>query len=209
MTATSTPLRYGAVPNPCNGQPPIICDKDERLLLMAGSYGKADVRPGQQVAPIDLYTGVMFETLKKGLPDLDQTRIIILSPKHGLVGKKWPKIAPYYNRPLTRSKAERLIENGLDGLFDDWGRLRDGRCCGPSPRQLLKPYSGCVWRDIFIAGGGEYRQVFYALVTELIESSFVSPNASINEVKGGIDERRQQFGEYLRRLASEQHAGKI
>jgi hypothetical protein len=91
--------------------------------------------------------------------------------------------------PLTRRKAERLIENGLDGLFDDWGRLRDGRCCGPSPRQLLEPYSGRVWRDIFIAGG--YRQVFYALVTELIESGLVSPNASINEVKGGVDERRQ------------------
>ena len=104
MTSTSTPLRYGAVPNPCNGQPPIICDKDERLLLMAGSYGKADVRPGQQVAPIDLYTGVMFETLKKGLPDLDQTRIIILSPKHGLVGKEWLKIAPYYNRPSPAEK---------------------------------------------------------------------------------------------------------
>ena len=33
------------------------------------------------------------------------------------------------------------------------------------------PILGCVWRDIFIAGGGEYRQVFYALVTELIESA--------------------------------------
>jgi hypothetical protein len=81
-----------------------ICDKEERLLLMACSYGKADVRPGQPVGPIDLYTGVMFETLKKGLPDLDQTRIIILSPKHGLVGKEWLKIAPYYNRPSPAEK---------------------------------------------------------------------------------------------------------
>ena len=200
MATLPKPLRYGAVPNPCNRRLPTTCSKEERLLLMAGSDGKADMRPGQQVAPIDLYTGVMFETLKKGLPDLDQTRIIILSPKHGLLGKEWPKIARYYNRPLTRKKAERLIENGLDRPFDDWGRLRDGRCCGPSPRQLLKPYSGRVWRDIFIAGGGEYRQVFYAFVTQLIESGLVSPDASINEVKGGIDEQRQQFGEYLRRL---------
>ena len=102
--------------------------------------------------------------------------------------------------PPHPQKSERLIENGLDRPFDDWGRLRDGRCCGPSPRQLLKPYSGRVWRDIFIAGGGEYRQVFYAFVTQLIESGLVSPDASINEVKGGIDEQRQQFGEYLRRL---------
>ena len=203
MTGLPTPLKYGAVPNPCNGQPPIICDREERLLLMACSYGKADVRPGQQVAPIDLYTGLMFETLKKRLPDLDQTRIIILSSKHGFVGKEWPKITPYYNRPLTRRKAERLIANGLDGPFDDWGRLRDGRCCGPSPLQLLKPYSGRVWRDIFIAGGGEYRRVFYVFVTRLIESGLVSPDASINEAKGGIDEQRQQFGEYLSRLASE------
>ncbi len=47
MTELPTPLRYGAVPNPCNAQPPIICDREERLLLMAGSYGKADVKPGQ------------------------------------------------------------------------------------------------------------------------------------------------------------------
>ena len=105
MATLPKPLRYGAVPNPCNRRLPTTCSKEERLLLMAGSDGKADMRPGQQVAPIDLYTGVMFETLKKGLPDLDQTRIIILSPKHGLLGKEWPKIAPYYNRPLTRKKA--------------------------------------------------------------------------------------------------------
>ena len=139
MATLPKPLRYGAVPNPCNRRLPTTCSKEERLLLMAGSDGKADMRPGQQVAPIDLYTGVMFETLKKGLPDLDQTRIIILSPKHGLVGKEWPKIAPYYNRPLTRKKAERLIESGLDRPFDDWGRLRDGRCCAPHRDSCSNP----------------------------------------------------------------------
>src|SRR5262245_35375055 len=81
MTAFPTPLKYGAVPNPCNGQPPVVCSNEERLLLMASSYGKAD-RPEQRVAPIDLYTGVMFKSLRTWLPKLERTRIIILSAKH-------------------------------------------------------------------------------------------------------------------------------
>src|SRR5262245_47339489 len=128
MTASPTPLRYGAVPNPCNGQRPVVCSKEERLLLMASSYGKADVRPGQRVAPIDLYTGAMFKSLQTWLPKLERTRIIILSAKHGLVGKEWPKIAPYGSRPLTPRKAQRLIENGINCRLDDWGRLRTDKC---------------------------------------------------------------------------------
>jgi hypothetical protein len=199
--ALPTPLKYGAVPNPCNHRPPVNCSKEERLILMASSDGKADLGPEQRVAPINLYTGVMFVTLKERLVDLDQIRIIILSAKHGLVGKEWPKIAPYYARPLTQKKAERLIENGLDKPFDDWGRLRPGRCGGPSPRQLLKPYSGSRWHDIFITAGGEYRQVFHAFVTQLIEIGAVTPKASINETEGGADERRRQFGQYLQVIA--------
>jgi hypothetical protein len=200
MATFPNPLKYGAVPNPCNCHQPIICNREERLLLMAGSEGKADIRPKQRVAPIDLYTGVMFETLKKCLPDLDLTRILILSAKHGLIGKEWPKIAPYHSRSLTQRRAKHLIENGIDGSFDDWGRLQSGRCSGPSPRQLLRPYSGRSWRDIFIVGGAEYRQVFHAFVIQLIDSGYVSPNASINEAEGSIGYQQQQFEDYLKRL---------
>ena len=88
MTSSPTPLKFGAVPNPCNGQRPFVCSKEERLLLMSSSYGKADLRPGQRVAPIDFYTGAMFKILRTWLPKLERTRIIILSAKYGLVGKE-------------------------------------------------------------------------------------------------------------------------
>src|SRR5262249_22087402 len=161
--------------------PPIVCSKEERLLLIASSCGKADVRPGQRLAPIDLYTGAIFKNLRTWLPKLGRTRILILSAKHGLVGKEWPKIAPYNARPLTPTKAKNLIENGINGPFDGWGKLTQDRCHGPSPRQLLRPYLGRQWHDIFIAGGGEYRQVFHAFISQLIEIGVVSPGASINE----------------------------
>jgi hypothetical protein len=205
MAGIPKPLDYGPVPNPCNYRQPTDCIKEERLLLMAGSQAKVDIRPDQRVAPIDLYTGVMFESLKKWLPDLDVARILILSAKHGLIGKEWPKIAPYSCRHLTQRKAKRLIANGIDGCFDDWGRLRAGRYAGPSPRQMLKPYSGCRWRDIFIVGSAEYRQVFHAFVVQLNDVGYVYPNASINEAQGSISQQRRQFEDYLKRLASFSH----
>jgi hypothetical protein len=198
-------LKYRAVANPCNYRQPTDCIKEERLLLMAGSQAKVDIRPDQRVAPIDLYTGVMFESLRKWLPDLDVARILILSAKHGLIGKEWPKIAPYHCRHLTQRKAKHLIENGIDGCFDDWGRLRAGRCAGPSPRHMLKPYSGRRWHDVFIVGGAEYRQVFHAFVIQLIDIGGVSPDASINEAVGSIGEQQRQFEDYLKRLASFSH----
>jgi hypothetical protein len=197
MTASPTPLKYGAVPNPCNGKRPVVCSKEEHLLLMSSSYGKADLRPGKRVAPMDFYTGAMFKILRTWLPKLERTRIIILSAKYGLVGREWPKIAPYGARPLTPRKAKRLIENGINSSFDGWGKLPQGRSRGLSPRQLVKPYSGRQWQDIFIAAGGEYRQVFHAFVTQLIEIGVVSPSASINEVKGDPGEQLRQFEEYL------------
>ena len=195
-----TPLKYGAVPNPCNYRQPTECIKEERLLLMAGSQTKIDIRPDQLVAPINLYTGLMFESLRKLHPDLNFARILILSAKHGLIGKEWPKIAPYHCRHLTQRKAKHLIESGIDECFDDWGRLPDGRSAGPSPRQMLKPYSGCKWRDVFIVASKECRQVFHAFVTQLFEIGCVGPNASINEVEGDIAQQRRQFEDYLRGL---------
>ena len=197
VAAFPKPIDYGAVPNPCNYRQSTDCIKEERLVLMAASQAKSDIRPDQHVAPIDLYTGVMFKSLRKWLPDLDFARILILSAKHGLIGKEWPKIAPYHCRHLTQRKAKCLIESGIDACFDDWGRLPAGRFAGPSPRQMLKPYSGCRWRDIFIVGGDEYRQVFHALVVQLIDLGYVDPNVSINEAAGSIGQQQQQFEDYL------------
>jgi hypothetical protein len=54
-------------------------------------------------------------------------------------------------------------------------------------------YSSPIWAVCGVTSSLQAATVrcFYALVTELIESGLVSPNASINEVKGGVDERRQ------------------
>src|SRR5262245_33198806 len=83
-----------------------------------------------------------------------------------------------------------------------WGRLPDGRSAGPSSRQLLKPYSGCRWRDIFIGASNESRQVFHAFVTQLIEIGCVSPDASINDAEGSNGRQRRNFEDYLEQLSS-------
>jgi hypothetical protein len=70
---------------------------------------------------------------------------------------------------------------------------------------MLKPYSGRRWRDIVIVGGAEYRQVFHAFVVQLIDIGSVYPNASINEAEGSINQQRQQFEGYLKRLTSFSH----
>jgi hypothetical protein len=98
------------------------------------------------------------------------------------------------------------IANGIDGSFGDWGGLRAGRCSGPLSRQLLRPYSGRSWRDIFSVGGAEYRQVLHAVIIQFIAGGYVNPTVSIKEAEGSIGNQQQQFEEYLERLSSCQTA---
>lgn len=161
----------------------------ERLLLLACSGLKHDTL--EPIAPIELYQGVMYDVLRKWMPELDRCEIRILSAKHGLVTDQWPKI-PTYNERMSKQKAQAMIEAGL---FEH----HDG---GVAPYFYLRPARGHVYREIFLAAGAEYRGVFKAWILEMQARGMVAADAVIVEVHGGIGEQRSQLGAWLRSIAA-------
>ena len=203
-TPNVTPISYDAIPNPVNNKPvPTDVAPDERLILMACGSEKTPTPNGETLSPIKLYTGAMYQVLKKWMPGLDKAKIRILSAKHGIMTDEFPKITGYDER-MTPKKAQHLVEAGIYGQWDDFGRAKKQFQKGSTPYLTLK--EGKPYKDVFIAGGAEYRKVFHAYVTQMIEAGVIAPDASINEVTGGIGEQRGQLGEYLRKIAAEQPA---
>lgn len=160
----------------------------ERLLLLACSGLKRDT--AEAIAPIELYTGVMYDVLRKWMPALDGAEIRILSAKHGLVTDQWPKIATYDER-MSKQKAQAHIDAGLMGSVDG----------GVAPFFYLRPARGHVYREIFLAAGAEYRGVFQAWILEMQARGMVAADAVIVEVHGGIGEQRSQLGAWLRSIS--------
>lgn len=202
-----TPIDYDAIPNPVNDKTVNTeATPDERLILMACGAEKAKLAKGEKVKPIDLYTGAMYQVLKKWMPKLDKGKVVILSAKHGIVPgtgdmAEFNKIESYDER-MTPKKAKHLVEAGIYGNWDDFGRIKKA-ATGLNAHAYLRPdgRNAVPYKDVFIAGGGEYRKVFHAYITQMIEEGLISPDASINEVTGGIGEQRGQLGEYLRKIA--------
>lgn len=66
-------------------------------------------------------------------------------------------------------KADVLIASGLHGRQDWFGELREGSALSPyvamkprpDPRSLAP---SCPWGGVVVAGGGEYRRMFLAMV---------------------------------------------
>lgn len=171
----------------------------ERLLLLACSGDKRQtVEP---ISPIELYTGAMYTVLRKYMPSLDSAEIRILSAKHGLLTSEWPKIATYDER-MSAKKAQHLIEGGIFAFFDRFGTIKRGRALGASPACYLRPQPSYVYREVFIAAGAEYRQVFHAWIKQMIAAGMIAEDAQILEVKGGIGEQRSQLGAYLRSISA-------
>ncbi len=142
------------------------------LLMMACSAAKAD----HACAAVDLYQGVMYQTLRAHLPENDEALVImVVSAEHGLLFGH-DEVAPY-DRELTPARAEELIAAGFpdDIAFD-----------------------GDTFDRVFLAGGAEYRRLMLAYVQAMREFGQVEPQAAIEEVSGGIGEQRHQLGAFLR-----------
>lgn len=144
------------------------------LLLMACSAAKAD-KPS---AAIDLYQGVMYETLRAHMPPpAFEPVVMIVSAEHGLLFSH-EEIAPY-DRELTEERADELIAAGFpDGVTFD----------------------GQVFNRVFLAGGAEYRRVMRAYVDAMHGFGQIEHGARIEEVSGGIGDHRHQLGNFLRLL---------
>lgn len=180
-----------------NYSTPLPC---ERLLLLACSGDKRATAEGEQLSPIDLYTGAMYTVLRKWMPALDRCEIRILSAKHGLVTDQWPKLSTYDER-MSRQKAEHLIAGGIFGQFDGFGSFKRGTARGSAPADYLRPAHGFRYREIFVAAGAEYRQVFQAWILEMKDRGMLADDCVVTEVHGGIGEQRSQLGAWLRSIA--------
>lgn len=148
------------------------------LVLMACSGAKAETRT--PLPAIDLYQGVMFQTLREHRPvdiDPEELCILIVSAEHGLLCHD-DDIEPY-DRQMTAERADELVERGFpDDMYFD----------------------GPVFDRVLLAGGAEYRRVMHMYLGAMREFEQLTPDARIEEVSGGIGEQRHQLGEFLRSL---------
>lgn len=147
---------------------------ESALVMLACSASKGSV-----AAPaVDLYRGVMFETLRAHLPTGDDEPILmILSAKHGLLFGH--DVIEPYDQCLTRELAKELIAAGFpdDITFD-----------------------GAVFDQVLLAGGEEYRAVMRTYIEAMREFGQVSDDATVIETSGGIGQQRQQLGQFLDQL---------
>lgn len=169
----------------------------ERLLLLACSGLKLDTT--EEVAPLELYTGVMYQVLRKWMPGLDRAQIAILSAKHGLVGGEWPRIAPYDER-MNAYKAAQLITRGI---FKPMHEPKRGHAGGLEPFPYLRPEAGFRFREIFVAAGGHYRDVYRVWIEQMRVAGWLHDDCQVIEVTGGIGEQRSQLGAWCRSIATQ------
>jgi hypothetical protein len=143
------------------------------LLLIACSAAKA----GSPRRALDLYQGVMYQTLREHMPIAEGQRpaVMIVSAEHGLISPE-REIAPY-DRELTTERADELMN--LD------------------PVSVAFPGT---FNRIFLAGGVEYRRLMRWYIGAMHEQGLIEHGARVEEVSGGIGEQRHQLGTFLRSL---------
>jgi superfamily II DNA or RNA helicase len=145
----------------------------ERLVLMAcGKKKKDGTHPASQ-----LYTGALGGVLNKWAPKGDaRPDIAIVSAKHGLVHGDTP--IESYDQQMTPARSKELATAPAD----------------------LAPFKGRVYKDVFIAGGSDYRRVADEYVKQLRAAGIIAPDAEVHSTSGEIGEIKSQFGQYLRSI---------
>lgn len=148
----------------------------ERLLLVACGGKK---QSGAHKAS-ELYTGALGAVLKKWIPaGAARPDVHIISAKHGLV--HGDTVIESYDQRMTPARAKELAAQGLD----------------------LEAFNGKQFRDVYIAGGADYREVAEAYVKQLRDAGVIAPDATVASTSGGIGEIRGQLGAYLRSIGSQ------
>lgn len=160
---------------PC--QPRVHAYEPERarpLLLIACSDKKLE---GTHRA-VDLYRGVMYDVLRKWMPQRNLPDIYIISAKHGLVHAD--TFLQHYDELMTEERQQALIDRGID----------------------VRDFGAKSFSEVFIAGGALYREIGLSYAWRLLKAGFLAPDAPVQWVEGGIGEHRGQLGAYLRDLGS-------
>ncbi|MBK5052923.1 hypothetical protein IQ289_31560 [Burkholderia sp. R-70006] len=144
------------------------------VLLMACSAAKLD-----RAAPaIELYRGVMFGSYSAHVRRQAQPVVLILSALHGFVAAD--TLLEPYEQKMSRDRAEEMLA------------------------QLPRYMSDVIWptdaREVFLAGGMQYRRVMRAAIARLMTDGKMDASLPIAETSGGIGFQRSQLGRYLREL---------
>jgi len=146
----------------------------QHLLLMACSQRKR----GLQGRAIDLYQGVMYQTLRKHVKEDAAPRLMILSAEHGFIAP-WDTIDTY-DRKMDDLRADEMLAD-VETLV----------------RKIL-------WPDgieaVQLCGGAAYRRVMVAAVDVLKRRGNASTCAGVSAFAGGIGEQRSQLGAFLEGL---------
>lgn len=190
---------------------------DEALILMACSATKRPLSGEQTLPLIELYDGPMWQTLRTHLGEWFVSskhlrpaayRVVVLSGRYGIVDAQ--TYSPSYEARLSATKADALIKAGLFERQDWFGEL-DGRGglaasplshmhCRSTSVKSPEPLKRVPWRAVIVAGGGDYRRVFLALLAQLRENGDVSPQAGVLVTQGGIGQQRAQLGAWIDQL---------
>lgn len=190
---------------------------NEALILMACSATKRALSEGQTLPLMELYDGPMWRTLRAHLgdwfvsskhPSPAAYQVVVLSGRYGIVDAQ--TYSPAYEAKLSATKADALIRAGLFERQDWFGEL-DGRGgLAASPLSYMQCHTTSVkspqrlkrmpWRAVIVAGGGDYRRVFLALLAQLRDRGDVSPKACVLVTQGGIGQQRAQLGAWIDRL---------
>jgi predicted RNA methylase/superfamily II DNA or RNA helicase len=146
----------------------------DRLVLVACGAAKKD---GAHSAR-QLYTGALAGVLNKHLRP-GSADVAIISAKHGLV--HGDQVIESYDQRMTPERAKELAAQPVD----------------------LSRFHGKRYREVFIAGGADYRAVGAAYVKQLQDAGIVAADAKVDATSGGIGEIRGQLGAYLRSLTDD------
>lgn len=149
----------------------------EKTLIMMPCSGK---KLSHWAPAKELYTGVMWQSLRVHLPEGCNPVMPILSAEHGFLNPV-EVIAPYELR-MTGQRASEMVGERLGETFHQLKLAMDSR-------------TGIT--SVLIVGGIHYRKVMNTMVGMLISDGSVAKDAEIEETTGGIGFQRQQLGLYL------------
>lgn len=194
------------IPDPTNDKP-ITQAPDETLVCLACSDTKKFEDRKTEGDPwteqwINIYDGPMWQTLRTHMGEIDAGQVLVLSGKH-----RWTtgntQGRPYDER-ISREKVDELIALGLEGQRTVHITHTRGQVSKhASPGQLtysITDHGKKPFKNVIIAGGDVYRRGFHAIVTQMVESGVVAPDAAIRTTTGGIGEQRKQLGQWLQEV---------
>ncbi len=152
-------------------------DASGQLLMLACSQRK---HAGDAALPaIEMYRGVMYQTLRTHADPRATPQLVILSAEHGFLRPE--DCIRAYDRRMDARRADALLAN---------------------LQALLAPLAGLADIEaVQLCGGAAYRRVMLAAVDAMKARGQIRAAAPVTHSAGQLGEQRAQLGSYLRRLA--------